>query len=85
MVWHWVPSTMPETPVSIRSKAWPTLSPDIRKPTSSMGLPTPVIHDLQDSKRPPIRQAIMHEIHAPALRRTGRDRGWATMQRDIPL
>jgi hypothetical protein len=42
-----------------------------------------VIDDRQDPKRPFIGQDIMHEIHAPAFSRTGRDRGRATMQRDM--
>ena len=46
-------------------------------------MPTPVSDDRQDSNRPPIGQGIMHEIHAPALSRTGRDRGWATMECDV--
>src|SRR5512147_483749 len=46
-------------------------------------MPTPVIHDRQDPKRPSISQGIMHEIHAPAFSWTGWYRGWATMQRDV--
>jgi len=42
-----------------------------------------VIDDRQDPKRPAIGQGIMHEIHAPALSRTGWDRGRATMECDM--
>jgi hypothetical protein len=42
-----------------------------------------VIDDRQDPKRPSIGQGLRHEIQAPAFSRTGRDRGWATIQRDM--
>ena len=32
-------------------------------------MPTPVIHDRQDSKWPSVGQRIMHKIHTPALGR----------------
>lgn len=44
---------------------------------------TPVIDDRQDSKRPPIGERIMHNIHTPPLAGTGRHRRGAAMQGSV--
>ena len=46
-------------------------------------MPTPVIHDRQYPKWPPVDQGIMDKIHAPALGRAHRDRSRAAVQRDM--
>lgn len=46
-------------------------------------MPAPGIDDRQDSKRSPIRESIMHKIHAPALGGARWNECWATMQGDM--
>jgi hypothetical protein len=44
---------------------------------------TPVIGDRQNPKRPLVGQGIMHEIHAPAFRRSNRHRSRSSVQGDM--
>ena len=54
--------------VASRSSTCPTISPIIRKLCRSHGtVPAPVVRDRQVPKQSPVRQRIMHKVHAPTL------------------
>ena len=46
-------------------------------------MPTPIIHDREDPKRPSVGQGIMHKIHTPSLVRTTRHGSRSTVKGDM--